>query len=1165
MAVRFVIGRAGSGKTRRCLDAIGRLLSADPPGRPAHADGTRADPRADPSGRLLLLAPEQATFEMERALLAVCGRPGYHRAEVLSFTRLAERLLDELETPPKLIGAAGRALLLRAILERDPGLRRPFGAAAETPGFYLRLDQTVRELLSEGGDPSRLRAAATSLPSSARRRAEAVSAVYEAYVAATGVSGSTEREAAAGPLDPAQLLRVARARIERVAWLRAARIWVDGFASFSGEELETLVALARAAREMTITLLADPRTLARASAAPELDLFRRTRRTYEQVTARLRQAGIELAPPDALTSTRRFASPILARLEAGLCEAAEHDADPDARDPLAEEVGADVETAHGSRAPAVVVLRCATHRDELRAAARTIRTRVVESAGALRFGDFALVARDLTPFASLAADVLAEYDIPHFIDLRTPMSSHALYRFVGALFDALSSDFAPAPTRRLLHSGLALKRGAAERLAQVVDERELRGAAVWAATDWSEHRLAPAVEESRRKFWRGLAPLVAAAGRERLPGADWARALYRTIAALRAPGRILRWIADAQDEGDWRTAELHRVAWKTLCDALDEMVAVLGGTRLDLAAAADVTLGALGERTLGIAPPTLDQTLVGSIERTRHPDVKHVWLFAFNDGVFPAATGADPLLPDETRRALCDAGFTSLAPRGDAAFDERLLAYIAATRPSHSLTISFAQTRPDGEPLPVSPLLAEFQRCLPELAIETPSGEAPPAHVRELARRAAGSAPGASAARELCAAMSAEEEIAGDALQALRRARELAGRPVACTVARQSRSKPYSLSEIKTWLECPFRHFAKYDLRVPDRRGPQNDPLLAGGAAHDLLRDVTRALLATRRKPADVDDEQWSLWLDEALVAWREAKAPLSPRAAFLLASLRPRVLRLLQAHVARWRRGAFAPQAVEISFGGPEGAEDWPALEIETDAGERILVQGRIDRLDRAQSDGGARLLVYDYKSTAKARREAYLMGAALQSFAYLLAVAQREPEADAAGYLLAPLYAGDEGGASSSGNDNAGADADDPGGSSDSDALMRVFRPSGAFSQSIARALDPQLGQAPSPVANMQLKKDGDHWADRDARRPAEIEARLELAQQTLSLAATGLLAGDVRVAPLLENDTLACKHCAYRPVCRFEKTKHVPRAAELALPTPNKLRAAPAGEAR
>ena len=67
----FWLGRAGSGKTYACVDAIARQLAEQPRGRP-----------------LIFLVPEQASAQMEYAIATRPGISGFTRARVLPFRRL---------------------------------------------------------------------------------------------------------------------------------------------------------------------------------------------------------------------------------------------------------------------------------------------------------------------------------------------------------------------------------------------------------------------------------------------------------------------------------------------------------------------------------------------------------------------------------------------------------------------------------------------------------------------------------------------------------------------------------------------------------------------------------------------------------------------------------------------------------------------------------------------------------------------------------------------------------------------------------------------------------------------------------------------------------------------------------------------------------------------
>ena len=77
--VRFLLGPAGSGKTFRCLTEVHHALGASPEGAP-----------------LLLIAPKQTTYQLERQFLPSPGIAGYTRLHILSFERLARFIFNRL-------------------------------------------------------------------------------------------------------------------------------------------------------------------------------------------------------------------------------------------------------------------------------------------------------------------------------------------------------------------------------------------------------------------------------------------------------------------------------------------------------------------------------------------------------------------------------------------------------------------------------------------------------------------------------------------------------------------------------------------------------------------------------------------------------------------------------------------------------------------------------------------------------------------------------------------------------------------------------------------------------------------------------------------------------------------------------------------------------------
>ena len=151
MAVRFVIGRAGTGKTELCVREMRAEMARDPLG----------------GGALLWIVPEQGTFSAERLLLTMpdrqTGAParGTFRAQTLGFRRLA--LLIAAETGIAGMGRAkpmddiARAVLLEELVRSEKENLTVFRAAAERPGFAKTLDATLRELRQHGHSGASLR------------------------------------------------------------------------------------------------------------------------------------------------------------------------------------------------------------------------------------------------------------------------------------------------------------------------------------------------------------------------------------------------------------------------------------------------------------------------------------------------------------------------------------------------------------------------------------------------------------------------------------------------------------------------------------------------------------------------------------------------------------------------------------------------------------------------------------------------------------------------------------------------------------------------------------------------------------------------------------------------------------------------------------------------
>jgi ATP-dependent helicase/nuclease subunit B len=357
-----------------------------------------------------------------------------------------------------------------------------------------------------------------------------------------------------------------------------------------------------------------------------------------------------------------------------------------------------------------------------------------------------------------------------------------------------------------------------------------------------------------------------------------------------------------------------------------------------------------------------------------------------------------------------------------------------------------------------------------------------------------------------------------------------------------------SPSEVEKYLQCPFKHFAAYGLRLDAARGPRPLRWDLGDVGHAVLADVTQRGMREPGGVRAVADARWQDLLDEAVQAfWSQRPAEYAerrPDLVFMGGVLRGFLSDVIAVHAARWRRGGFDPLHCEQDF-NPRGAGDaLRGVELALGDGRRVHLHGKIDRVDVCRQDDRTFLLVYDYKSGGVQNiRANFLTGSRLQLFLYLLALRQNAVDDSAtvpAGVFLAPLYPDLD-----VLKNKFAAEADPR------EQTMYLYRPRGLISETAARLLDSELGTLTSPVAHLQLKKDGGFYAKSDALPSDGIEQRMELAAQTVLFAADGVVAGHINVAPLVENHQLACRNCEFQAVCRYDPAYNAARPAESVLP--------------
>ena len=1152
MAVRLIAGRAGSGKTEWCREQIRRALAA------SRVDGPP----------LILLTPEQAALQMERSLLTGGATPVLGRCAVLSFRRLARRILQETRgRTPVVLTATGRQMALRLLIGRHRAALREFPGVADRGGFIAALSRGLAELLQEQVTVEQLSDAARQAAADgedAATRLHDTAVLYQAYLDYLG----EER------VDPEGVLDLARRRLAEAAaasaWPAGAEIWVDGFAGFTEQQVRMITALAQVAAEVQVALLLDPARLAvlEQEAPPdELSLFARTERTWRRLAESLREAGVATAPPVLLgqDGCPRFAgSPMLARLERDLFAAPAVGLREEAEPPLR----TNAPPPSGDWPTPIRLVRALDRRHEVAQAVRSVVDLVQRPTAPLRYRDIAIIVRDLELYHDLLSATLQAHGVPFFIDQRRSTRHHPLVQAVRALLDLHGEGSFDSAIIALLKSGLS---GLTDAEADAVENYALASGPAtpeaW-AKEWTHpadpqerNPESPAAEAAlaelnrlRRRLLDGIGdwrPRSGAAGRT-AACRQWAAELYGVLRRLEVADRLARWTDEAAERGDLNEAAEHRQAWSDFVELLDELVAILGGEPLTGRQFREVVQSGLEEFTLGLVPATVDQVLVGSIERSRHPPVRAVFLLGFADGVFPARHGEDDLLGDAERQYLESRRVRLSRNRHRQVFDERMLAYIAVTRPAELLWVSYPESDEKGRETRPSTYWPWLRAAAAEASVE-PSAEEGPAEVGTLSDLAGGLAlhfaeqpptgaeqkPGTPAA--VWAGLYQWARTDPTASVVLRQALASLSPPAAHELKLKNPAllwpPPFrtSITALEDFASCPFKHFARHGLRLRPRPEHGLSPLDFGTLYHEVLEQFVNELMESGRELREltpVDIARRVHQLSEQSVGRLAEQVRLEEH------ERRHTIWRgdldltdAMAGQQATLGRAPLRPLATEQSFGLSD--EGLPALELRTPAGRTVVLRGKIDRVDVAHPSAGPPVaVVLDYKMGRRQQldlSEVY-HGLALQLLAYLLVIRDHGERLSGTrlipgGAFYLPLTARYLSAASPE--------------AADDQKIFAGYKPHGIIDFDWVQCLDPSLQTGRSSIFNVFLTKEGrpGHLNRSDGVPEGTLPALLDFVRRKMGELADQWLAGDIGVRPTEYDGVLPCGRCELRAVCRFD----------------------------
>lgn len=933
--LRLICGPSGAGKT----EYLTKCIEAD------IANGVRS----------FLLIPEQQAYISERDLAARLPKNAGLYFEVVSFSGLAEKLFCQYGgvTAESVSGAVSSLLMWHTLATLSPLLQQ-YGKSAEGDLTLTNLMlSAIAEMRAGGISAQALEDAAAQMEegSALQKKLSDLALIDATYHA------KIEECFGSDPSD--KLLRLS-ALLQEHRYFENCNVYIDSFTSFTVPEYAVLLQILGQAGSVTVSLCTDgvnsklPHFLSVSDTARQLShLADRANVTVESIT---------------LPATVKEKSQALAVLGENLWRFSA------SQKPLSHDASVRLSIA-------------ANIYEEAEAAALQICELVVSQG--MRYGDIAVVVRDLDAYRGILDAAMERHDIPYFFSERTDLSSKPIFRLILSALRAVSRNWRQSDVIALLKTGLC---GTSLRDAAMFEEYvetwHIGGRRflddVWSmnpdglTTERSPRadEILDAANRVRRQLMAPLATLAASLRASRRLE-DRCRALYDYLAAINLPAMLASRAKEELALGQVREASESLRLYSTLLETLTTLCRLLPDCELSVEDFIAALTLVFGNADLGSVPTTQDSVVIGSADTLRVENVRASILLGLCEGEFPRAVSDDGILTEADKEALEEYGVILQSRERLRSSEELFYVYRAMSKPSEFLSLMTHAKQTDG-------------------SLRTPS----------------------LAFNRVAFLLDKKPEVID--FGEIRRARALPTsegleKPLQAPAATERVSLRLSQSKIQAFVLCPYRYFSTYGLKLRERKDSQPNYADDGTFLHYVFEHFLRTSLTDDGKlelpsPEDVEPMADRIIADYIGEVCPFPAESMDNRLLHLYARLRRLALKMLHEILGEIRTGLFVPTYFEKGIGTREEGS-LPPVRLILANGSSVLLSGKIDRVDVFESDEKLYFRVVDYKSGKHTfSLDEVRSGMDIQLILYLFALSGAMPDSTPAGaaYLFASTEKG-------------------------------------------------------------------------------------------------------------------------------------------------------------
>ena len=1097
MALTLVTGGSGSGKTEYIYNKI--------------IDWSLREPER----RFFVLVPEQATMQAQKDIIRLHPRHGTFNIDVVSFERLAYRIFEELSLPqPEILDDTGKTMVLRKLAGENRKELAAFSSHLNQAGFIEEIKSMLSEFYQYGVTPEMLKEQAEK---------EGLSPILVRKLADMQVIFGAFRDFAKEKfITLEELLDVLCQVAGQSVLLKDSVLVLDGYTGFTPVQYRLIGLLMHICKDLYVTVTATEGGLY--GPENEADLFDMSRKMVVKLKNLAKENG-ETIEDDIVLKERplhRFVRrPELDYLERTMF-----------RYPY---------RAYQKEAEGIRLVQAENPADEIDFVVNRIH-QLVKREG-YRYRDIAVICGDLPGYAKEINHQFEENGIPFFMDEKRDVSGNPFIRLVKGVLEILKQGFDYESMFQYLRTGLvSAETEQIDRLELYVRSMGIRGWSRW-NEEWSRtfeggSRLnLVELNAFKETILAPLAMFKEKAGERGTSVAVITEALTELISALGVEEQLKQNSDQFREKGMEKEAREYAEIYGLVMELFGRLEELLGEEVVSKREYLEIINAGFGELKVGMIPAGADRVVAGDLKRTRLSRIRALFFVGVNEGVVPADVTKGGILTEQEREVL-KRNDLELAPTArEEGFMQRFYLYLAMTKPSDLLTVSWSALSSEGKTMRPSGLVGQLQKRFENLPIAVAEEEKDGA----VSFQAAGKAvirwlqdpehmernPKFAELYQWLAREGGREEEMRRLAEACAYSYEESGIGKAAARELYGQMLHGSVTRMEGYAACAYAHFLSHGLELKKRRDYEVDFSDMGNLFH---RSIDLFFHEVRDRGMDfrtIDEKERRALVkhvvEQVSYEYRNTILKSSARNSYLGRKVERITDRTIRALIYQIQKGDFEPEAFEVDV----------STRIPLKDGNSMNLRGRIDRMDVFEEQDKVYVKIMDYKSGSTSFDLSLLYhGLQLQLVVYMDAAlpmeGKRHPgkQPVPAGIFYYHI------------DDPVLKRPDDLSPETVEAGILKELRMNGLVNSSldVIRHMDREI-EKESDVIPVAMK-DGLITESKSSVAGGERFRRLsEYVNKNLKIMGEEIMDGNTVVNPYKQGMRTACDYCPYHSICGFD----------------------------